>query len=179
MSGPQLEIAGDLVGLRPLVSSDVGPRYLAWLQAPEVNAYLEARFTEHSLETLHEFVETNGGRSDTLLLAIVELETGEHVGNVKVGPLDPHHLTADLGIVVGERRCWGRGVGTEAITLASRLAFERLGARKLTASCYSANAGSAAAFRRAGWIEEGARPGQLLSDDGTPNDQLLFGVFPA
>lgn len=175
--GDTLELTGNLVGLRRLRVSDVGPHYLSWLTTPEVNAFLEARFSEHTLESLREFVEMTGSRPDTLLLAIVELETMSHVGNVKVGPLDPHHGTADLGILVGERRCWGRGYGTEAIRLAARLAFEQLGARKLTASCYSANAGSAAAFRRAGWIEEGLRFGQFLADDGTPNDQLLFGLF--
>lgn len=172
-----IELAGDLVGLRRLLVSDVGPHYLSWLQTPKVNAYLEARFLDHSLESLREFVETTGERPDTLLLAIVELDTGQHVGNVKVGPIDPHHRTAELGILVGEPRCWGRGYGTEAIRLAARLAFEQLDARKLTASCYSANAGSAAAFRRAGWVEEGIRPGQFLASDGSPNDQLLFGLF--
>ncbi len=165
------------MGLRRLEVSDVGPDYLSWLQNPEVNAHLEARFVDHSLESLREYVETTGGRRDTLLLAIVELETEQHVGNVKVGPLDPHHRTADLGLLVGERRCWGRGYGTEAIRLAARLAFEQLDARKLTASCYSVNVGSAAAFRRAGWTEEGVRTGQFLAADDIPVDQLLFGLF--
>ena len=134
-------------------------RYLGWLQDPAVSRHLESRFSEQSLETLEEFSSCkNSGRDDALLLAIVEQPGGNHVGNLKIGPLHPHHRTADVGLLIGEADARGKGYGTEAIRLATRLGFERLGARKLTASLDADNPASAAAFRRAGWRYEGARP---------------------
>jgi [ribosomal protein S5]-alanine N-acetyltransferase len=114
-------------------------------------------------------------RDDILFFAMIELESGRHVGNIKIGPVDSHHGTADLGLLIGEKDCWGRGYGTEAISLATELAFERPELRKLTASCYGENAGSAAAFQKAGWKDEGRRPAQFLLD-GAPQDQLMFGI---
>jgi len=170
-------VRGQLVGLRELRPDDVGERYLAWMRDPGVIQYLESRFTEQTLDTLREFVCGASARVDTLLLAIIELATEGHVGNIKVGPVNPHHRTADVGLLIGERGVWGRGYATEAIRLATPVSFDRLGVRKLTASCYSDNVGSAAAFRRAGWMDEGRRPAQFLTDDGRVQDQLLFGIL--
>jgi ribosomal-protein-alanine N-acetyltransferase len=179
VSPPGPLATGERVELRLLTEEDATDEYVGWMRDRQVTRYLESRFGEHSIDSVREFVRSNAGRDDTLLVAIVERASGRHVGNVKVGPLSPHHGTADLGLMIGDRSAWGRGYGSEAIALAADLAFERLGARKLTAGCYSGNAGSAAAFRRAGWIEEGSRPAQYLDDDGSTHDQLMFGKFPA
>lgn len=165
------------VTLRRVTQSDVTARYLEWMGDPDVTRFLEARHSEHSLESLRAYVAEHGDRADTLLLAIIDGADGLHVGNVKVGPLDPHHGTADLGIMLGEKSVWGRGLGTESIRQATSLAFEELGARKLTASCYGGNGSSAAAFRRAGWHYEGKRPGQFIDAEGGVEDQLLFGTL--
>jgi RimJ/RimL family protein N-acetyltransferase len=168
---------GRMVGLRQLTPDDVTDRYLAWMRDSEVIGFLESRFLEHTEQSLREYVVGTGGRSDTALLAIIELERGRHVGNIKIGPLNRHHGTADVGLLIGEREFQGRGYGAEAIRLASRYAFEVMDVRKLTASCYSANVASAAAFRRAGWTEECRRPAQYLGDDGREQDQVVFGLL--
>jgi RimJ/RimL family protein N-acetyltransferase len=168
---------GRQVGLRPLRAEDVGERYLEWMRNPDVLRHLEARFAEHTLESLHAFVAAHAGRADTMLLAICALPEDErHIGNIKIGPLDPHHGTADVGLLIGEPSWWGRGAAREAIGLASALAGERLGARKLTASCYSSNVGSAKAFLAAGWTAEGRRPAQFVGEDGV-EDQVLLGLI--
>lgn len=172
-------IEGERVALRLLTPEDATETYLGWMSDPEVTQYLESRFVRHTLESLRQFIAANADRDDTLLVAIVDRESGRHVGNVKVGPLSEHHGTADLGLMIGDKSVWGRGYGSEAIELATRVAFERLRARKLTASLYSGNAGSAGAFRRAGWIEEGTRPAQYLDDEGGVHDQVMFGTFPS
>jgi RimJ/RimL family protein N-acetyltransferase len=165
---------GERVGVRALHPDDVDERYLGWMRDPEVLRYLEARFAEHTLASLREFVAANAGRDDTLLLAICALDEDErHIGNIKVGPLDPHHGTADIGLIIGERSWWGRGAGREAIALATGLAAERLGVRKLTASCYASHVGSAKAFLANGWTDEGRRPAQFVGDDGVEDQRML------
>jgi RimJ/RimL family protein N-acetyltransferase len=167
---------GARVGLRPLREEDVGERYLAWMRDPEVLRHLEARFTEHTVASLRAFVAEHARREDTLFLAICALDEDErHIGNIKIGPLHPHHGTADVGIIIGERSWWGRGAAREAIALASALAGQRLGARKLTASVYASNAGSERAFLAVGWTAEGRRPAQFVGEDGI-EDQVMLGL---
>lgn len=172
----ELLARGERIGLRALTVADVGELYLAWMRDPEVVRYLEARFTEHTLESLRDFVVTSTARDDTLLLAICALaDDGRHIGNIKVGPLDPHHGTADVGLLIGDGGWRGRGAGREAIALATRLAAEELGARKLTASCYSTHVKSGDAFLANGWVDEGRRPAQFVGEAGV-EDQWMFGL---
>jgi [ribosomal protein S5]-alanine N-acetyltransferase len=167
---------GELIGVRPLRPDDVGERYLGWMRDPQVLRYLEARFGEQTLASLRDFVAANADRPDTLLLAICALDDAEtHIGNIKVGPLHPHHGTADVGLIIGERAWWGRGAGREAIALATRLAAERLRARKLTASCYGSHVASAKAFLANGWTDEGRRPAQFVGEHGV-EDQWMLGL---
>lgn len=158
---------------------DVTSTYLGWMRDPEATRFLEARFSEHTIESLRQFVVTMSERDDTVLLAIVALESDTHIGNIKIGPIDRHHGTADIGLLIGERDAWGRGYGTEAIKLATDYAFRELGLRKLTAGCYGANVGSATAFRRAGWVEDGMRLAQFVTDDGELQDEIHFAAFHA
>lgn len=168
---------GAEIGLRRVMADDATPEYLGWLRDPDVNHFLETRFTDHTPESLADYVASMAQSPDSELLAIVRLADGRHIGNIKIGPVERHHGTADVGLMIGDRDAWGRGYGTEAIVLATRFAFRELGVRKLTASCYSGNAGSAAAFLKAGWTEEGRRPAQFVGPDGDTHDQVLFGML--
>jgi ribosomal-protein-alanine N-acetyltransferase len=167
-------IHGRRLYLRELTADDAGERYERWLNDPEVTRYLESRFRRNTLDAIKDYVRTVGSDPDDLLLAIVLKQDDEHIGNIRLGPIDRHHRSAEVGIMLGEKRHWGRGYGSEAIAALTGHAFEELELHKLTANCYSANDGSARAFEKAGWQREGLRRGQLWSD-GEWMDQILLG----
>lgn len=173
----ELSVRSQRLELRRLTGADVGERYLSWLADPETTRFLEARFGTHTLASTREWVEEMNSHPGTWLLAIVDLEGDSgHIGNIKVGPLDRHHGTADVGIMLGEPSARGRGLGTEAIRLAGELILSQPQVRKLTASCYSGNAASSNAFIAAGWEAEGVRPAQFVDEDGNLHDQVMFGL---
>jgi RimJ/RimL family protein N-acetyltransferase len=149
--------------LRNLTEADAGERYLAWMRDPEVLRYLEARLSEHSLESLRGFIESSNSSATHLLLGIC-LKDGRHIGNIKLGPIHVYHRHAAIGLLVGERDCWGRGYAGEAIARLSRHAFEGLELEKLYAGCYASNLGSLRAFHKAGYAEEAHQKGMWLCD---------------
>lgn len=159
---------------RTLQAADCTPRYVAWLEEPEVRRYLETRFESQSLESVRAFVAAVNARADEHLFGMFLREDGRHIGNIKVGPVLRRHGLADISLLIGERDCWGKGYATEAIVAASAHAFDAFGVRKLSAGIYAPNAGSVAAFRKAGYREEGRRRGHYLLD-GEPCDILEFG----
>lgn len=158
-----------------LLSPDmVGGEYVGWLNDPSISRYLESRFAAHDLQGTKEFVEAQHANPAVLFLGIRDLSNGQHVGNIKLGPISHIHETGDIGIMIGAREAWGRGIATRAITLLCDIARDELGLRKVTAGCYGSNIGSEKAFERAGFAIEGRRTAQFLLD-GKVEDLVLMG----
>lgn len=165
----------DRVALFVLQPADVGPAYVGWLNEPAVNRFLESRFAVHTADSVRAFVAAQLASADTLMLGIRSLALdGRHVGNIKLGPVNAHHRLAEVGIMIGDKQAWGRGIGTAAIARLMDIARLQLALRRLAAGCYAANEGSVRAFVKAGFQIEGRRPGHLLLD-GQPEDMVLMG----
>jgi RimJ/RimL family protein N-acetyltransferase len=159
-------ITGTAVDLRPVTESDVDDAYVAWLNDPAVNQYLETRFVTHSADDIRQYVRDQARAADAVFLAIVRRSDGRHIGNLRIGAIDRHHRSATIALVIGDRTAWGRGLGSDAITTATRYAFTSLDLDKLTARCYATNLGSIRAFEKAGWQREGVQRGQFMTDAG-------------
>jgi RimJ/RimL family protein N-acetyltransferase len=141
--------------LRSLTSAACGQRYLGWMRDEAVQRFLESRGQPMSLESLAAFVAKANVDPDTLMLGMFQADDDQHIGNIKLGPIDRRHARASLGILIGERDAWGRGYATEAVRAVSDYAIAKLGVAKVTAGAYDENAGSIAAFQRAGFVIEG------------------------
>jgi RimJ/RimL family protein N-acetyltransferase len=150
-------IRGERIYLREVCSADVNDNYYRWMNDPEVTRYLESRFVPNDMASLRDSVENKLKDRSNVFLAIVRSDTEEHIGNIKLGPIDWMHRLADVGVLIGEKDCWGKGYATEAIALVVRLAFHELNLHKLTAGYYIANKGSEKAFRNNGFVVEGVR----------------------
>jgi len=175
----ELKISGERIYLRKIRVKDVDGPYQHWLQDPEVTRYLESRFSKNTRAEMEKFVKNAINDSNTLFLAIVLKDGDRHIGNIKLSPINRIHKTAELGILIGEKDCWGKGFATEAIKLLADYAFTELHLHKITSGCYACNAASARAFEKAGFAVEGVRKSQCLCD-GTYVDVLLFGkISPA
>lgn len=157
-----LFIEGKNICLREIQISDVKKNYYNWMRDPEVNQYLESRFEKWSVRRLKNYVKETKINRDNFFWAIILKETGRHIGNIKLGPINRKHGFADLGIIIGEKPYWGKGFATEAITLVVDYAFGKLKLNKLTAGAYANNIGSIKAFKNAGFLTEGIRKRQYL-----------------
>lgn len=90
-SRPTLHRFGKSVYVRPVTLSDCTQRYEAWLADPRVNRFLETRWQPQTGQTILEYVRDAITCDNTHLMAIVETSSGRHVGNVKIGPMNPRH----------------------------------------------------------------------------------------
>jgi RimJ/RimL family protein N-acetyltransferase len=171
---PPLRLEGAVVYLRPVRPDDVRGGYLRWLNDPQINQFLESRFQTVTEADLEAYVARFAADPDHAFLAVVARDTNTHIGNVKLGPIDRHHRVADMGLLIGERAYWGRGIATEVIRLVSGYAFHELGLRKVTAGCYSTNRAAIRAFEKAGFAREGVRRQQYQSN-GAYVDGIILG----
>ncbi len=143
---------------------------------PDVVRYMEARHGEHTLASIAAYVEKLGAGNSDFLMGIFEIESGCHVGNIKIGPVNSIHRTASLGLVIGDKTRWNRGYASEAIGLAARHAFGVLNLHKLTAGIVDGNEASLKAFLKNGFLVEGVRRQQNLCGS-VWRDETLVGLL--
>lgn len=166
----------EVVRLAVLLPEEVSDTYVDWLNDPEINRYLESRFAVHDRAGVAAYVESMLASPTSLFLAIHSKVLCRHVGNIKIGPIDRHHGLGEIGLIIGDRAAWGRGIATHAIEAVADIGFRDLGLRKLTAGCYAENKGSQIAFERAGFTVEAARRAHFVSD-GRLEDLVLLARF--
>lgn len=171
----QFPIKSKKVALFQIKDGDVDEDYVAWLNDPFVNQYLESRFDKHTIESTTRFVTLMLESETDLLLGIRDVDSGKHVGNIKLGLFNKYHRTAEIGLLIGDKSVWGKGLATDALGMVVDLA-RTLEMRKLTAGCYSSNIGSKRVFEKIGFEVEGVRKAQVLSNNRA-EDLTLLGLL--
>ncbi len=169
-------IQGERIYFREVRLTDVGDTYYRWMNDIEVTCYLESRFFPNSIEHLREYVANKQNDKNNIFLAIVLKENDRHIGNIKLGPIDWIHRTGDIGLIIGDKSCWGKGYATESIKLMVKYGFDILNLHKITAGCYSCNQGSAKAFQKAGFDIEGLRKQQFYYNKSYV-DLIMLGII--
>lgn len=171
-------LQGPRLYLRRLTEADATERYAQWLNDPEVNRYLESRYTHADPESLIQFIRTCNENPGIHLFGIFEAATHRHIGNIKLGPVDSRHRLGDIGLLIGEKDCWGKGYAAEAIELICTYGFGTLQLHKITASMYSENRGSFQAFIKNGFMQEGLLKHHLWIDSRFTDKILLGKICP-
>lgn len=171
----RLEIVGEQIALRPLDVSMSLDDYLSWANDEETTRYL-ALTPPVSREDLLGYIGTFEGTEDRYLFGMFLLDTGQHVGNITLQGIDRSHGRAETGLLVGEASAQGRGIGTEAIGLVCRFAFEDLGLHRVQAGVVEGNIGSERAFQKNGFAKEGCLRDEFLLD-GQYRDAIRFGIL--
>ena len=162
--------------LRPVELTDVNETYRSWMNDPVVMQYTESRFQTHSLEQIRQYVLSVQADAGSRFFAIVEKQSGKHIGNIKIGHIHPVHRHGDVGIIIGDKASWGKGYATESLRLVAGYARESLKLHKLTAGIYANNIGSIQAFLNAGFVVEG-RFSRHWFCDGEYVDGLQMGLL--
>jgi RimJ/RimL family protein N-acetyltransferase len=114
--------------------------------------------------------------SDTARVFAIEDRALGFVGLAWLYAIHWRHRRAEVRIVIGERRAWGGGRGTDALRVLARVAFGPLGLEKLWADVLTTNPRAVAAFERAGFAHEGLLRGDRVLD-GRRVDVVRLGLL--
>ena len=173
MNRPSL-LEGALVRLELFREDDIDQRYIGWLNDPAVVRYSNQRFRAHDQTSCRAYLETFAN-SPNIFLAIRRLGDGVRIGTM-TAYRNPHHGTADVGIMIGDTACWGGGFGQDSWDTLLGWLLGPGGTRKVTAGTLACNRGMVRLMERSGMELEGVRRGQELVD-GEPQDIVLYGKF--
>lgn len=167
-------LRGQSVELRLFGPEHINKQYLRWLNDPEVVRYSNQRFRRHDEASSRAFLQSFEG-SGNLFLAIQLAHSGKFVGTMTVY-FSIQHETADMGILIGDRSCWGQGVGKDAWSALMSLLLESGKVRKVTGGALRCNVGMVNLMSKTGMSPDGVRIGQELVE-GVPEDILHFARF--
>ena len=160
--------------LRPFQAADINANYLGWLNDPEVTRFSNQRFNQHTPENCAAYLASFAGRSNSFLL-IEQRQDQRPIGTATVYRNNLHG-TADIGLMVGERRCWGQGYGREAWQAVLEALLAEAGMRKVTGGTVRPNQAMVRIMEQSGMELEAVRARQELIE-GQPVDLLYYTRF--
>jgi RimJ/RimL family protein N-acetyltransferase len=169
-----IRMSGKRVGLAVLEKKDV-EQFYRWINDPEVSVYLknfDNIYTREAEEEWYTKVTTN---PDEQVLAITELKSGKHIGNVGI-KIDRHNDRGLLGIMIGEKNYWNKGFGSEALTLMLDYCFNVLSLHSVHLTVYAFNKRALHVYEKAGFKMAGTeRQSRLLA--GKYQDTHLLDIL--
>lgn len=99
-------LKGEQIRLRAAERKDL-PTFVRWINDPEVTQYLDLE-GPMSMEQEEKWFES---LPDGTRVFSIETEEGKLIGNMGILSLDWTSRNACLGIMIGEKDCWGRDTG--------------------------------------------------------------------
>ena len=164
----------DQISLRLFEEKDITQEYISWLNNPEVVKYSNQRFITHNNETCISYFKSFVD-SDNIFLAIEDRNSKNMIGTMTIY-ISVNHQTADIGIMIGDREFWGKGIGELAWQSVMNLLIQKNNLRKVTGGTLAINKGMIRIFEKVGMAPDGVRKNHEIID-GTPCDICYFAKF--
>ena len=153
---PIINMTGDNIALGPF-HRGILPFFFRWFNDFTFNILsgdLATPVTPEDVEAEYERCTKGTDRFDFIIYEHASLRP---IGITNLRDIDKRHLTAELGIGIGERGCWGKGYGTEATSLVLDFGFTALGLHNIILDPLSFNERAIRTYRRVGFKEIGRR----------------------
>jgi diamine N-acetyltransferase len=164
--------------LRPLCSSDV-PLLMKWINDPEVQQYILGYLPageEAEKEWVKKAAAMNPRGTPMDIVFMIETLSGKPIGTMGLHQIDWKNRNATTGTLIGEKRYWGKGFGTDAKLALLEYAFNHLGLHKINSSVIEYNDRSRMYSLKCGYKVEGRRKSMVFVK-GRFWDVVLLGVL--
>lgn len=150
--------------------------YLKWMSDPDVTAMLGKNYFSISEDAERDWVRKRVESPGDEYTFTILTKAGKAIGNVGLSKTDFSNKHTCLGIVIGEKKFWDKGYGTESIKMALDAAFNTLGMNKVYLIVQKENDRAVACYRKCGFKVDGTLRDQVFQD-GEYHDDLLMSVL--
>ena len=171
-----ITLSGEHVSLRLLRAEDANETYLSWLNDDEVTKGLDTISKPYTLEMLTAYVNAAVADKYGYMFVIIDNETALPIGTARVHNINSKSATCNLGMMIGEKKHWGKGLGKKIYRLLIGFAFEQLNIRRIWEAAHADNYVSLAMCEGLGFKREGILREHILTERG-PIDKILLGLL--
>jgi len=156
-------IRGESICLRGLQDEDASVEYCSWINDPKVNKFLGTK--KATINELKKYIKEKKENKNCLFLGIFTKTSNKHIGNIKLEPIDFKNKKAILGILIGDKNYWGRGICTETAKLVVNYAFKNLNLKRVELGVISENKAAIQCYLKAGLKIDRTGP-KIKGDNG-------------
>ena len=149
-------ISNNNIVIKPFRKEYITAKYVSWLNDKDVTKYSEQRHHQHTIESCIEFLDYNYNNNNIFYAVFLKKNKLEHIGNI-LAYIDSNNNSANLTILIGEKKYWGLGYGLEAWMLMLKYLFKNLKIRKVWAGTVSENYGMLKIMKLSGMLPDGIR----------------------
>ncbi|MGQ4832622.1 MAG: GNAT family N-acetyltransferase [Candidatus Asgardarchaeia archaeon] len=170
-------LVGNKVILRALEDEDAYT-LAQYVNDLEVIRYLSI-YRPHSTRDELEFIETarnNMKRNLQFTFGIVDKESKKLIGVISLNKVNWVSRTSELGIAIWNKAYWGRGYGTEALTLILDYGFNFLNLHKIWLRVFDFNKRAIRAYEKVGFVKEGVLRKHVFKE-GRYADLIIMGIL--
>lgn len=173
-----MKLTSEKIYLAKLTEYNATQEYANWLNDLAVNQFLESRHTEHTIESCRQYIFNINESNDNWLFGIFTKENDTHIGNIKLTLSSEKYQVGEVGVLIGNKSYWEKGIGTLAIGLITKFGFDTIGLKKIEAGCYEKNLGSLRCFLKCGYTVEGFIRSNVELD-GKRMGTFRMGILPS
>jgi ribosomal-protein-alanine N-acetyltransferase len=161
--------------LEPLRLQHATQKYVSWLNDPEVYKYLESKGGQ-TIEKLIEFI-THNIANNVYIWAIIDRSLNQHIGNIKIDPINNTHKFGEYGILIGEKSYWGKGYAREASEAVLNYFFGNENyLRKINLGVVKSNVDAINLYNKLGFKQEGYLQRHFIYN-GSEEDVIRMAIF--
>ncbi len=152
-----IKLESDRLILRDHISSDLEAMH-SWISDPEIMEYLDWKtnsIEETSLKLKESIDENFNPNRKKYFFAVVQKKNDKVIGDAGFTILSKNDYggVAECGFFI-QKKYWGIGIATEAISRINAFAFNDLGLHKMTAGCDAENKASERVMIKCGMTKE-------------------------
>jgi len=171
-----VEILGPHVLMRPISSLEITSEYIDWLNNPDINQYLEVRYSNQTKKSAVEYINFLRSQPHLEMFAILTKKDQRHIGNMTISVVD-RYQNGCYGLMLGEQNAWKLGIGAECTALMLELFFCHMNIRRVWGMAYSENQRATDILERFGFVQEGLLREQVIDSRGDLDDFKVFGML--
>jgi diamine N-acetyltransferase len=172
---PTWNIVGEKVALGPM-RRDLLPTFQRWLNDFEVTVFLGRPTGPMTMEQETVWFDKLVANEEQIAFTVYERATSRPIGTAGLHGIHRHDRTAEFGIGLFEKDCWGKGYGTETARLVVRYGFQHVGLNSVWLKAAAFNERGIKSYIRAGFKPAG-RFRQGTFRNGALHDVVLMDVL--
>lgn len=160
--------------VRPLKASDLEGSYASWFEDQEVTRFnSHGKFFKNQEYFRNYYLSLNS--EDKVVWAICHSKDG-HIGNISLQSISSINRNAELAILIGDKRHWGKNVGFKAGEMLLYHGFMKLNLEKIFCGTAADNTGMRRMAERLGMQLEGTKRSHLYLN-GRWIDLIEYGIL--